>query len=213
MSVWKMLSGAAILLASQSSPGAAQAPDAASVVPLDRAFLVGRGGRCDGSENSVTFHDDATYQVGDELHHIWLLRGDELLAVGALGGPKPRIRVLGPDEMEMTMRGGAKARLKRCPGNARGRNLPIDGSRLDAAFLTGRWFQHSWEDVDCKRAMTLKKNGEALGVSGKGRWSLAGDRLSITLGRPEPMVVQLVPLSRNRVLTVHEEGLSRLTRC
>jgi len=195
--------------------------------PLDRAGMVGRWGQNGTCDRVLEIRNDGTYALPHGAPDLWHLEGGNLILAGN-GMGRFQLHRTGADSIELRQPRRIVP-LTRCPGGERGRSLPLDGTRLSESLLEGRWAEYApgRTSDSCARAFTLHAGGRAtsppLNTYGgammgdaptyeTGRWSLRGDRLTVAFDGT-PMDVRLVPVDRNHIFFLTEDGLGRFQRC
>jgi hypothetical protein len=195
------LTAAAIALAPAS-------PVSAQPVRLDRAFLVGRWTDNGDCADATTFNRDASFLASNGGAGLWHLQDGRLTMTGTR---TLRLGVTAVDRNTVTVvnEDGSPGRSTRCPGGERGANLPLDGTRLDRRYLIGRWTDND----NCADAVAFNAGGGFHAPNNTaGIWALRGDR--VTLTGSSTLVLQIVPVSRDRILVVNPDGsLGKSTRC
>lgn len=193
-----LISVAAAALLSAAAPAAVQ---------VDRAFMVGRWSDTGTCTDASALNRDGTFTATNGSRGYWHYQGGRLtltgtstLQLGIQALDRNKLKVINPD--------GSIGQSTRCRGGDRAARLPLDRTRLDAAYLTGRW-----TDTTCDAAVSFLAGGEfRTGAGASGRWTLSGDR--VTLAAASTLVLQIVPVDKNRMLVVNPGGnLGYSTRC
>ena len=177
-------------------------------VRLDRAFLVGRWTDNGNCADAAAFNRDGGFVASNSAVGLWHLQGDRLTMTGSRT-LRLRVTIVDSNTVTIANEDGSSGRSTRCPGGDRGGNLPLDGSRLNRDYLVGSWTDNG----DCADAVAFNANGGFRASNGTvGNWSLSADR--VTLTGSSTLVLQMVPVSRDRVLVINPDGsLGKSTRC
>lgn len=184
------------------------APLSAQPASLDRAFLVGRWTDNGNCADAVAFNRDGSFVASNNAIGLWHLQGDRLTMTGTqtvrLG-----VTIVDANAVTIANEDGSPGRSTRCPGGDRRGNLPLDGSRLNRNYLSGRWTDNG----NCADAVAFEARGGFRASNGTvGNWTLSGDR--VTLTGSSTLVLQVVPVSRDRILVINADGsLGKSTRC
>lgn len=192
---------AMLAMALGGSPAAAQRG-----LVLDNSFIVGAWTDNGDCSAPATFGDDGRFATPNGRGGIWVVDGDRMILTGDQTitlrisiVDRNTIRVVNPD--------GSPGGSTRCgrDGPAPRRAPP----RLNAAFVEGRWTDNG----DCSDAAAFDRaGGFAASDGGQGRWTLAGDRLTMS-GR-STLVLRIVAIDPNIMIVINPDGqLGRSTRC
>ena len=119
------------------------------------------------------------------------MRGFHILAAGVLASAAPAAAVPGP------------------LGKPGADHEPVaETIALSRAFLIGAWT----DDGDCDHAVEFLGDGRYFSGNARGIWQLDGHELTLT--SDAILVVQLVPLDRDTIGVIGEDGsLGQSTRC
>ena len=192
---------------------AALALGGASVAPAmalaggsaDRGFIVGRWTDDGDCSKAASFSRDGTFVVANGDDGLWHIADDRLTLTGS-STLTLRIIVLDRDSMDVINPDGSRGHSTRCPGGESGGGQIMVPSH---AYVVGRWT----DSADCSVAASFLADGRFVAHNGNaGRWTLRGDRLTLT--DESTLTLQIVPIDQNRMNVVNPDGsLGRSTRC
>lgn len=146
----------------------------------------------------VQFYRDGRYRTpaGDEAR--WRIeRGNVLVLEGAGGRQELAIERIGERQIR-TIDGGVNS--YRCDSRA---PLPLRTTAVTAEWLIGTWS----DPRDCSEPFYITRDGGFRAPNGAlGRWTLQGDRLTLTFGQ-NTQTVRIIRVSDNE-LKLAETGVS-----
>jgi hypothetical protein len=181
------------------------APAMAQSGAVTRSYMVGRWTDDGNCANASSFARNGTFRTGAGQTGFWhldggrlILSGERTLALGVAAVDRDHINVVNPD--------GTPGRSSRCPGGESGAAAAIP---IGSNYLVGRW-----TDIDdCSNNVAFVRGGNFVTSAGaEGRWSLAGDRL--TMSGATTMTVRIAAIDPNIMMVINPDGaLGRSTRC
>lgn len=174
----------------------------------DRSFMVGRWTDSGDCADAVAFNRDGRFLTSEGTGGLWHLSGDRLTLTGN-STLLMRIVPIDRNTVRVTNADGSPGQSSRCTGGEIGAELPLDGSRLDEAYVEGRWT----DSGDCADSATFRDDGSFVAGNGsRGRWTLQEARLKLISA--ETLTLEIIPVDRDTMLVVNPDGsLGRSMRC
>jgi hypothetical protein len=195
--------GAALLALALGMAGAQ--PALAQGRAADRSYMVGRWTDDGNCATASAFARNGTFRTGSGQTGFWHVDGDRLILTGQ-STLVLRVTMVDRDHVNVVNPDGTPGRSSRCPGGESGAPAAL---RVTGAYLLGRWTDND----DCSDAVSFVRGGSFVAGNGSaGRWSLAGDRL--TMSGSSTMVVRIAAIDPNIMMVINPDGaLGRSTRC
>lgn len=190
------------------SPADAQRRAAARPPIADYAFLIGIWTDSNDCNANIELASDGMFHTSGNRHGYWVVDGNRMTMTGSStmtvqvsATDRNHIRVVNPD--------GSVGISTRCPATGPAPRPPAP--RLSPAFFVGRWT----DDSNCNNATSFDGTGGFMASNGgQGRWSLAGNQLSLAAGTAGATVLRLFPIGPNTIMVINRDGSGgRSTRC
>lgn len=191
------------------------AATAAQGQPVDRAFLMGSWTDTNDCTNAVDFRADGTFLTTQGAQGRWTLEGDRLTFQGN-STVVARVQARDGDNITLTHPDGSVGASSRCgsrrtmpplpatPAEALAMSQPLGSSQI----LLGRWT----DDGNCAVTITFAADGQFTVPTGRGRWTLVGERLTFT-GATQ-VAARVRQVGRDRILLIHDNGtIGQSVRC